>query len=381
MTQSQGVWTVKDILQWMSARFAQLDIPTPLLDAQLLLGSVLKFSKVQIYMHLDRILTDSERAQLRELVKRRVAGEPVAYLLGVKEWHEISLQVDKRVLIPRPETETLLDFVLEVFRTSGSEPGAILDLCTGSGCLAIALAKKFPKARVIAVDLSEEALEVAKVNAASNGVASVEFLLADASKSAFYDYLANLPLQFDIIVANPPYVSEEEWMQCDVSVKNFEPRMALTSPDGGLALPRTIEHHVMQSQLLSSNSVFAMEVGLGHCARLYEEEQQSNDGEKEPFRLEKHNVPSWKLARGVNFALEDLTGRPRFRCHLRGLDFVSEKADAVRMPGRVFSSDPKAKPVDLAHAAQLEEQRRQWEEKLLDAHSEESTENPNHSLE
>jgi release factor glutamine methyltransferase len=152
MSQTTEIWTVRDVLNWTAQRFSALELPTPLLDAQLLIGSVLSLSKVQIYTQLDRPLIETERSQLRELVRRRLSGEPVAYLLNQKDWHDLDLFVDKRVLVPRPETETLLDLILAVCRHESWQPQRILDLCTGSGCLAIALAKAYPQAKVVAVD-------------------------------------------------------------------------------------------------------------------------------------------------------------------------------------------------------------------------------------
>lgn len=309
-------WTVKEILRWTSSRFSQLDIPTPLLDAQLLLGSVLGLTKVQLYMQHERVLMPTERAAMRELVRRRVAGEPVAYLLKHKSWHELDLYVDRRVLIPRPETETLLDFVLEMFRASGRAPATILDLGTGSGCLAVALAKRFPRARVMGVDLSEEALEVARVNAQRNGVTNVEFLLGDVSKGALFDWMRNLPLRFDAIVANPPYVTEDEWQRCDVSVRDFEPKLALTAEDEGLALAKSIEEHVRRTDLLAADGVFAMEVGLSHCERLH-----AGGASSEPYAAFAYNTAAWRVPRGTPFALQDLTGRARFRCRVNGLPY------------------------------------------------------------
>jgi release factor glutamine methyltransferase len=315
---SQPIWTVQEILRWTSQRFAQVDIATPLLDAQVLLCFVMKISRVELYTQAQRPLTSQERSVFREFVRRRLAGEPVAYLLGKKDWHDLSLYVDKRVLIPRPETESLLDFALEVLKSAQKKPRHILDLCTGSGCLAVAFAKRFPEARVFALDISQESLEVAELNARENGVSNIEFMLADVTKLPVLEHLRKIPLEFDVVVANPPYVSENEWMLCDVSVKNFEPKLALTAAEDGLQVARLLYENVIKSSLLSDHSLFCMEVGLVHCAQLNNEFRSNEQLLSFGF-----SHPVWRLPRDVPFALQDLTARDRFWTILQGLPFAA----------------------------------------------------------
>jgi len=321
-------WTVKDILQWTSQRFSQQELPTPLLDAQLLLASVLGLSKVQLYMAHDRVLSADERTRMRELVKRRVSGEPVAYLLGRKEWHELDLHLDARVLIPRPETETLLDFAFEAFRGSKRTPTAVLDLCTGSGCLAISFAKRYPDAKVIAVDISEDALAVARENARRNGTPQVEFVLGDVTDPSLYATLANKVSaqggRFSVIVANPPYVSESEWNACDVGVRDFEPKLALVAEDEGLAIGRALLRLVEDGALLAAHGVFGMELGLAHCGRLRQEQgsEAGTEADGDEPRSFPYNTAAWKFPRGAGFALQDLTGRERFWARVSGLPYA-----------------------------------------------------------
>lgn len=348
-------WTVKDILAWTSSRFAQLDLPTPLLDAQLLLSSVVGLSKVQLYMHHDRALSSDERAQMRDLVRRRLAGEPVAYLLGRKDWHDLDLLVDARVLIPRPETETLLDFVLDVLRSAGRTPQRLLDLCTGSGCLAIALGRRFPSSTVFAVDVSADALAVARENAQRNGVRNVTFLEADVrDDSLFAKLLEAAGGPFDVVVSNPPYVSESEWAGLDVGVRGFEPRLALVADDDGLALARGIARNVGVEGVLSAESVFAMEVGLAHCDRLAEPQ---TPGHLETFP---YNTQSWKFPRSRSFALQDLTGRDRFWCRVSGLAFegvVPEVTSAPTQSGAEAAAQTTPQAAPQATARESEESR------------------------
>ena len=149
MASNNATWTVRDVLNWTSRKFSDLDIPSPLLDAQLLIGSVLSLSKVEIYTQLDRPLIESERGQLRELVRRRITGEPVAYLLNQKEWHDLDLYVDNRVLVPRPETETLLDVVLAVCKLKLFSQTKFSTCALDLVALRLRLAKDFLKLRCL----------------------------------------------------------------------------------------------------------------------------------------------------------------------------------------------------------------------------------------
>ena len=168
MTPQKKIWTVKEILTWISAKFQSEKIQTPLLDAQLLLCHVLKYKgRVDLYINSEKILKQSELVSLREFVKRRLLHEPVAYIINQKYWYNLDLYIDSNVLIPRPETESLLDFIIETLSSrsrddTGIEANIIFDFCTGSGCLAIALGKLFPTSKVYAFDISPQALEVAK---------------------------------------------------------------------------------------------------------------------------------------------------------------------------------------------------------------------------
>ncbi|MCA2960269.1 MAG: peptide chain release factor N(5)-glutamine methyltransferase [Silvanigrellales bacterium] len=358
-------WTVKDILAWTSGRFVQLDLPTPLLDAQLLLSSVVGLSKVQLYMHHDRVLSGDERTRMRDLVRRRISGEPVAYLLGRKDWHELDLLVDARVLIPRPETETLLDFVLDVFRSAGREPARLLDLCTGSGCLAVGLGRRFPRATVVAVDVSAEALAVARENAKRNGAHNVSFLLADVREDGLFTRLLHeAGGAFDVVVANPPYVSESEWTHLDVGVRDFEPRLALVAENEGFALANLLAREVVREGVLSPESVFAMEVGLSHCDLLA--------GPEAPGHLETfpYNTQSWKFPRARSFALQDLTGRDRFWCRVSGLAF-----EGVAQESEAQGPDAQA-AVDAANVERLERLRLEAEARALAAHSKDDGREP-----
>ncbi|MES2765675.1 MAG: HemK/PrmC family methyltransferase, partial [Bacteroidota bacterium] len=166
----QKVWTVLDIINWGKDFFAQKSIDSPRLTIELMLCEVLKIRRIDLYAQFDRPLKDDELARLREMAKRRAGREPLQYILGNTEFYGLPLIVDPSVLIPRPETEILVETVLKTFKNSENKVLKILDIGTGSGCIAVALAVNLPQAEITAVDISEEALEIARQNAKLNSV-------------------------------------------------------------------------------------------------------------------------------------------------------------------------------------------------------------------
>jgi len=156
-------WTVLEVIRWTAARFTERGLSTPRLDAEILVAHALALPRVQLYVQFDRPLTADELAAIRALIKRRQAGESVAYLVGKKEFWGIDFAVDARVLVPRPDTETLIEEARE--RLAGAEAPRLADVGSGSGAIALTLAKLFPSATVVAVDVSPDALEVARGNA------------------------------------------------------------------------------------------------------------------------------------------------------------------------------------------------------------------------
>jgi release factor glutamine methyltransferase len=225
---AEEIWTPLKLLGWTQGFFAGKGIDAPRLTAELLLATALGCDRVRLYLDFDKPVGDGELARYRELVKRRAAGEPTAYLTGAREFFGHRLAVDPRVLIPRPETEQLVELGLAAL----PEGGAALDLGTGSGALAIALKLGRPGAAVTAVDLSPEALEVARANATALG-APVTFLAGDL--------YAPLPpeLRFDLVVSNPPYVPTAELAGLQREVLR-EPRLALDGGTDGLEVLRRV---------------------------------------------------------------------------------------------------------------------------------------------
>ncbi len=225
-------WTLGKVLQWTAQRFAKEGLPSARLDAELLLAHCLGTDRIGLYLDFHKPLDTQERAAYRELVRRRLQGEPVAYMVGHKEFWSLDLKVDPRVLVPRPETELLVESALELL--TGIEEPLVVDLGTGSGAIALALAEERPDARILATDLSADALELAAENAARLDLA-VEFRQGD-----LFDPLADIRGQVTLLVSNPPYVAEGHLEQVQPSVLEFEPRSALLAGSDGLDVIRRL---------------------------------------------------------------------------------------------------------------------------------------------
>jgi len=228
MTEGKA-WTIRDLLKVTSDYLKHKDIEAPRLSAEVLLAHLLSVDRVQLYLRFDQPLKEEELAKYRALIKRRLNREPMQYITGSQEFWSLDFSVNPSVLIPRPETELLIETALTLYRegripnTDGPE---VLDLCTGSGALAVALAREIPEATVWASDLSEDALVVAGDNAARHGVEDrVTFMAGDLCRPALARNLA-----FDLILSNPPYIRSGAFEHLSPEVGVYEPRSAL---DGG----------------------------------------------------------------------------------------------------------------------------------------------------
>lgn len=234
-----------------TARLAGTEAPATV--AALLLCHVLGIDKVALVAHSEEeVPADAER-RLEALLARRLAGEPAAYLLGRREFYGRDFFVDSGTLIPRPETEHLVEAALEFF--GNRQDVRFLDLGTGSGCIAVTLAAERPTWRGAAVDISSAALKTARKNAEANGA-------ADAVTFVEADFTGPLPFacgSFDLVVSNPPYISEEEYAGLDPGVRNFEPRSALVPGPSGLEHPRAVE--AAARALLKEGGLLLMEHG------------------------------------------------------------------------------------------------------------------------
>lgn len=244
---------------WAAGQLAQIT-EKPHLEAEILLGTLLNWTRARLLAHLDAPLPETIATTFRAWVLRRAAGEPLPYITGRIEFYTLEFTVTPAVLIPRPETELLVEMALEHagMAASGVPPGAapgaapvIADVGTGSGCIAIALTSHLPQARCYAIDLSPAALEVARQNAARHGVLErLHFLEGDL--------LAPLPEPVDIIVSNPPYIAEDEWDSLPVSVQQ-EPILALLAGSDGLDAVRRLLAQAPAK--LKSGGMLLVEIG------------------------------------------------------------------------------------------------------------------------
>jgi len=229
------MWTVAELLRWTVDRFEATGIPTPRVDAEYLLAHALGCSRLDLYVRHDAVVDADARARFREVVRRRLAREPVAYIEGRRGFHALGLQlaVDPRVLVPRPETEHLVDWVLEDLPPPERAP-VVLDVGTGSGAIALAIKHARPDARVIACDISDDALTVARANAEALGLA-IELVRSDLLASV------EVPSgRFAAIAANLPYVATADFAGLQPEVVRFEPRLALDGGADGLDLVRRL---------------------------------------------------------------------------------------------------------------------------------------------
>lgn len=222
--------TIRDVLAKSEAWLAEKGVDSPRLSSQLVIAKALGLDRLKLFMDLDRPLQEAELAAIRPLLARRGAGEPVAYVLGEKEFYGLDFRVTPDVLIPRPETEMLVEEAVRRLDGTGEGGGPRLaDFGAGSGILAVTTATLLPSALVVAVDVSPGALAVARGNAERHGVSErVAFVRADFGQA---------PLRggaFDLVLSNPPYVSEPELAQASPEVSRFEPRLALTAGPEGL---------------------------------------------------------------------------------------------------------------------------------------------------
>jgi release factor glutamine methyltransferase len=224
-------WTILRLLQWTTEHLKKHGSLSPRLDAEVLLAHARGCQRIELYTAFAEEPPEEVKAKFRELVKRRAAGEPVAYLVGKKEFYSLNFQVGPGCLIPRSETEHLviecLDRAKPLVAQDTTRQLDIVDVCTGSGCIAVSIAKHLPKARIQAVDISESALAMALKNVEAHN-------LADRVALRQADLLAGvLESSLDFVVSNPPYVSTSEFANLDKSVRNYEPKLALVSGDRG----------------------------------------------------------------------------------------------------------------------------------------------------
>ena len=235
-TTSEGTWTILSLLKWTTAYFSSHAIDSPRSTAEVLLAHALGLKRIDLYLQYDRPMHADELKSYKRLIKRRVAREPVAYITGTREFWSLDFGVNRNVLIPRPETECLVEAALETMQKKrDGDPLCILELGTGSGAVVIALASQAPAHRYFASDISIEALKVARQNSVSTGQAGILFFGGD--------WLAPVKPSkacFDLIISNPPYIPQGEINDLQPEIHGYEPLLALDGEGDGLGSIRRI---------------------------------------------------------------------------------------------------------------------------------------------
>ena len=255
MTKAKEVWTIGAILKWTGQYFAEKGVENPRLDAEVLLSNILKKERIYLYVEFDKPLLPEELASFRETIKKRVAKQPVAYILGYKEFMGMDFKVTSDVLIPRPDTEILVENALH--RLEKYENPTFVDVGTGSGAIAVSVAKlSSNNATGIAVDISSQALAVAKTNAEKMAVAEkLEFRLGNLCEPVYND-------KFTALLSNPPYIPNDDIIKLTPEVRN-EPHLALAGGEDGLDCYRKL---IEQGRSLIIEGGFMMfEVGINQA--------------------------------------------------------------------------------------------------------------------
>lgn len=274
--------TVLEIIKMSADFLGGKGVEQPRLNAELMVGHALGLKRMQLYLQFERPLAESELETIRGYLRRRGHREPLQYILGETDFLGLALKTDRRALIPRPETEYLVSLLTEKM---GASPRRVLDLGTGTGAIALALATHWPEAQVLATDVSTDALELAQENVGQVGLGGRVQLLQS-------DWYRQVPADapFDLIVSNPPYLSDRETDETLVEVKNFEPRIALTPGGQGLESIRRIIAGAPAH--LNEGGLLAMETGIA--------QHEAIAGLLVTAGFLRHEF------------LPDLTGRPRF---------------------------------------------------------------------
>ena len=284
---SEKVWTVLSMLEWATDFFEEKSVQNPRLSIEWLLADVLNINRLDLYLKFDRPLSATELDQLRPLVKRRSLHEPLQHLTGSTDFLNCTIRVDKNVLIPRTETEQLVELVLN--QHSNSDKLKVLDIGTGSGCIPIAIKKVRPNWNCVGVDISPNALKLSSHNAEENEV-EVNFLEADLNK--LLENKKIMPHDWDIIISNPPYITPTEKNELDPQVLNFEPNLALFHEDP-LSLYRKICEFasVCDAKLfLECNDKFATRIKETALSFYHDAELLQDYDEKDRFVIAQNPV-------------------------------------------------------------------------------------------
>jgi len=278
-------WTIQKLLNWVTQYLTGKGIESPRLNAELLISHVVGLKRIELYTQFDRSVPPEQLDQLRNLVKRAGQNEPIAYLVSKTEFYSLEINVTPDCLIPRPETELLVERAIEFLRERHSRIQYVCDLCTGSGCIAVAIAKNFSDTRIIATDICDAALAVAAGNIKKHQLGERITLLCG---DLFDPVISGLDVnEFDLIVSNPPYVSTGEYEKLDKNVKDYEPKKALFAGINGLDVYYPIIEKT--GRFLKPDGALILEIGYAQGPAV--KELLEKTGEFHNIKIEKdfHN--------------------------------------------------------------------------------------------
>lgn len=255
----EKIWKIIDIINWSKDYFDSKGIESARLNIELILSAVLNINRIKLYINYDLPLKPDELSKIREMVLRRAKREPLQYILGNTSFMGINLTVNSSVLIPRPETEELVDLVI---KNHSNEPNIkIIDIGTGSGCIAIACALFLPQSTVVGLDISDEALKTAQINAKMNVVTNLSFEQKDFLTNC------NFLNDYDVLISNPPYISKKEFEDTREKELFYEPRFALTDENDGLTFYKKFAEIAKSS--LKNNTKIYLEISYNQAADVF----------------------------------------------------------------------------------------------------------------
>ena len=249
---SQKIWRVIDLIKWGEQYFSDNDFDNPRKEIEILLQDILKCGRVDLYLRFEEPLIKMQLGKLRKWVQQRKNHEPIQYITGKAGFYNLILNITPDVLIPRPESERLVEVLIETVR--GKSNISILDIGTGSGCLVLALGRELPNAKITGIDKSLKAIEIAKSNAVTLKIKNVIFSQIDLFEN-------NIEGKYDVVISNPPYIPQIEIEALMPEVKNFEPHSALTDSADGLTFYHKISE--ISKGIINSKGWLFLEVGLG----------------------------------------------------------------------------------------------------------------------
>jgi release factor glutamine methyltransferase len=284
-TAAEKRWTILSLIQWSETYLAERGIESPRLNAELLLARVLGMQRLDLYTRFDKPLIDDELARYKSLFLRRLKREPLQYILGYVDFYGRRFQVKPGVLIPRPETEHIIEATIDLLKEREIPSQRIIDIGTGSGCIAITLTAEIPTATVTAVDISDDAVYLAGVNAENYSVHD----RINIRKLNILDPFVAIPDAgtYDVIVSNPPYISYSEWEKLPDEIKVHEPKVALTDGGDGLAYIRRLSE--LAPDVLKKGGWLICEIGY----------DQFDSVEKIFTSAGLHEIRYWKDLNGI----------------------------------------------------------------------------------